>query len=843
MTITRDGPWAKLARDGDTLVAALPLVDHSLDVGAAMALVVEAWRGPLDAAAGRTLSEQDHARLCALAALHDIGKANRGFQAKIDPGTTVKVGHTAPVAALLNHSVLKQGRAAGMIRDLIRDWRAREHVAAVMAHHGRPLSAFHQRAAIDTSAWTGHVAHWWVQEDDPAEAIVPVIEAVRARWPLAWEAGPPLPDAPRLVALFAGLVTLADWLGSDTRRFPVTEPYGAAREPMRQAEARAAAGARGFLPLHTPPGDFEQAFGFPPRDFQVTAASDDLGPVALLEAETGSGKTEAALWRWLELRRRGRVDGLFFALPTRSAAVQLHARVDAVLKRVWGPHAPEAVLAVPGYLRAGDANGQALPGHAVRWDRDEPGQGERDTVPDARWAAERSLNFLAARVAVGTIDQALLGILPVRHALFRAGVLSRSLLVVDEVHASDAYMSGLLERLLDHHAAVGGHALLLSATLGAGARARLLKTRAPTLEEAEVEPYPALSGSNAALRSAAGGSRGAKPVAIEIAGLIDDAGEIAARAIAAARGGASVLVVRNSVAGAVAVAQTVADRAPELAFAVAGVATLHHGRFARDDRARLDGAVETAFGKGRAARGQVLVGTQTLEQSLDIDADFLVTDLAPIDVLLQRIGRLHRHDRGDRGAFAPARVLVLRPAERDLSVLLGRTSGARHGLGSVYPNLAQLEATLRLLEGIPEIVIPRDNRRLVERALHPDALAALVANDPAWHNHAAERSGGELASSEAARRIALDLSQPFRTLTFADVADEVATRLGARDLLVDLPAPLVSPFGGEVTRIAIPAHMARGIGVHDEPRVTGASCFAIGARRYGYDQWGLRVLT
>ncbi len=816
------------------VTATLPLVDHCLDVGAAMAVVIDGWRGPLEAAAGRVLSAQDLARLCALAALHDVGKANRGFQARIDPARP-PVGHTAPVAALLNHSVLKQGAAAAMLAALMRDWGARQHFAGVMAHHGKPLAAFHQRATIETDPWVKHVGEWVVKEDDPAALVVPVIEAVRARWPLAWEAGAMLPDAPRFVALFAGLVTLADWLGSDTRRLPVGAPHGDAREPLRVEQVRAAAAARGFVPLDTPACDFEQAFGFCPHGFQLEAAGDDLGAVALIEAETGSGKTEAALWRWLELRRRGQVDGLFFALPTRSAAVQLHARVDAMLKRVWGMDAPEAVLAVPGYLRAGDAVGQALPDHAVRWD--EPG-----AAPDARWAAERSLNFLAARVAVGTIDQALLGILPVKHALFRAGVLSRSLLVVDEVHASDSYMAGLLERLLAHHIAVGGHALLLSATLGAAARATLLGGVVPPLEEAEVQAYPTLSGSSATLRPAAGAAGAAKRVAVEVAGLIGDAEAIATQAVEAAHAGASVLVVRNSVAGAVAVAQAVAARAPELAFAVNGVATLHHGRFARDDRERLDQAVEAAFGKGRAARGQVLVGTQTLEQSLDLDADFLITDLAPIDVLLQRIGRLHRHRRDDRGAFSQARVLVLRPAERDLSVLLGKGSGARQGLGSVYPNLVQLEATLRVLEQSPEIVIPRDNRRLVERALHPAALAAISAEGAAWHNHAAERAGGELASAEAARRIALDLSQPFRTLTFADVVEAVVTRLGARDLLIDLPEPIASPLGGAVTRIAIPAHMARGIGPRDQPHVIGAHAFEVGSRRFGYDQWGLHAL-
>lgn len=362
------------------------------------------------------------------------------------------------------------------------EWGAEQHSAAVMAHHGSPLAEFAEEANLNI--WSKHNARWWLHPDgDPAAAVLPLIDAVRARWPLAWETGPLLPAAPRFVALFAGLVTLADWLGSDTRRFPVDGPHGSERMAMRAEAAVAAAGARGLLRLDTPDAEFGKVFGNAPYPFQQAAAGD-LGPVALIEAETGSGKTEAALWRWLALRRAGKVDGLFFALPTRSAAVQLHARVDAMLTRLWGEAGPRAVLAVPGYLRAGDVDGQALPDYAVRWDDGATGE--------ARWAAERANRFLAARVAVGTVDQALLGALPVKHALFRSSVLARSLLVVDEVHASDAYMTGLLERLLDQHVAAGGQALLLSATLGAAARAKLLRQPCPSPEEAEAVPYPAL---------------------------------------------------------------------------------------------------------------------------------------------------------------------------------------------------------------------------------------------------------------------------------------------------------------------------------------------------------------
>ncbi|MEP9400811.1 CRISPR-associated helicase Cas3' [Sphingomonas sp. VNH70] len=837
MTVSMQTPWAKLVRDEDgRVVAALPLVDHCLDVGVAGERVLAAWRASLEAVAGRTLTAQDMARLAALMALHDLGKANRGFQARIDPKRE-KIGHTAQVSALLFQSKLRNGEAARALAGLIEDWGAWQCFAAAMAHHGRPIDVL--RTPEDSTRWTGHTDCWWPKHDgDPAAALLPLLAAVRARWPLAFEDGPPLPDAPGFAALFAGLVTLADWLGSDTRRFPVEGPYDDDRVAMRETAAREAAAARGFVPLPTPDADFAAALAFPPYPFQSDAAAADLGQVALIEAETGSGKTEAALWRWLELRRRGAVDSLYFALPTRSAAVQLHARVNAMLRRVWGDHAPEAVLAVPGYLRSGDANGQALPDYAVRWDSE-----KGDDAGDSRWAAERANRFLAARVAVGTIDQALLGVLPVRHALFRAGVLSRSLLVVDEVHASDAYMTGLLERLLDHHVAAGGHALLLSATLGAEARARLLKTPLAPVAAAETLPYPALSGRGVSLRPAAGAERAQKRVTVDTAGLLGEPDAVAARAVAAARAGAAVLVVRNSVGGAIAVAQAVVQQAPDLAFRVEGVPTLHHGRFARDDRELLDTAVGRLFGKGRSGGGRVLVGTQTLEQSLDIDADFLITDLAPMDVLLQRIGRLHRHARDDRGAFAQARVLVLRPEERDLGKLLV-TRRPPHGLGSVYPDIVQLEATLALLEAGADIVIPRDNRRLVERALHPDVLSAIAAaRGTPWINHRAEHSGKNVAERQTAGTVALDLTKPFTDLVFPADGEVLATRLGARDLLLDLAEPLTGPFGQAISRISVPEWMLRGVSANPAVERIDDRSFAVGGKAFRYDNWGLQPLT
>ena len=170
-------------------------------------------------------------------------------------------------------------------------------------------------------------------------------------------------------------------------------------------------------------------------------------------------------------------------------------------------------------------------------------------------------------------------------------------------------------------------------------------------------------------------------------------------ALRAAEDGAKVLVIRNTVGAAIATAQaleTAAGCSHPALFRVAGVATLHHGRFAPIDRQLLDAAVETALGKASPAAARVVIGTQTLEQSLDLDADLLITDLCPVDVLLQRIGRLHRHARARPPGFAEPQAIVLTPRTRDLLPLL-RGGRGRHGLGLVYEDARIIEATWRLL--------------------------------------------------------------------------------------------------------------------------------------------------
>ncbi len=504
------------------------------------------------------------------------------------------------------------------------------------------------------------------------------------------------------------------------------------------------------------------------------------------------------------------------------------------------------VLAIPGQVGADDARGHPLPDFGFEWN-DNP----NETTQQQRWAAEHPKRFLAAQIAVGTIDQVLLAAIATRHAHLRGTALLRHLLVVDEVHASDRYMETLLGNLLNGHTQAGGHALLLSATLGAGMHARLLGTPCPALTTAEAVPYPALSwaeGGQAKFHHVPSAGA-AKQVRLDATALIDNPAAVAALALDASEAGAKVLVIRNTVGAAIATAQALESAvgvSHPVLFRVGGVATLHHGRFAPADRRSLDSAVEAALGKASTTDARVVIGTQTLEQSLDLDADLLITDLCPVDVMLQRIGRLHRHPRRRPGKFSEPRTVVLTPAIRDLLPLLSGGRG-RHGLGRVYDDARVTEATWRLIVAEPCWRIPAMNRHLVEQATHPEKLAAieaeLRARDRAWEGVLNQHYGRDIASAQQAGMGLLDRSAPFSAFRIPE-GEQWASRLGAKDLLMELPAATRGPFGDPIGTIRVPQFLAGDATADDVAEVVSTTdrslLVRLGPTLLRYDRFGLR---
>ena len=868
MCVEIDGrAFGKLDRDGNEVVVGWhSLIDHMTDVAACFNRIsnCHSIRRALDVSATRVLTEIDIARLTVLAFLHDLGKANSGFQAKrwkseadIPSGWPVRIhaGHGAEAFKLFAEP--SAADAFAPLADQLCTWGDSCDclLIASISHHGRPVK---EGQGIDRKIWKSSPGVY-----NPSATLQEIAARAPAFYPHAFDpGGEPLPGAPAFAHLFAGLVQLADWLGSDTRFFPFTEPGEdrAITAPRRAAEAVAAIGLdaddwRSALVARAP--SFTTTFDVAAaRPIQAAMDDDTLGPLVILESETGSGKTEAALWRFISLFQAGLVDSLYFALPTRVAATQLYKRVTDTIDRLWPENPPLAVRALPGYVCADGSDATPLADFKVLW-ADDPG----DDQASRRWAAESAKRFLAAPIAVGTVDQALLSALQVRHAHLRYSLLARSLLVVDEVHASDAYMTVLLERLLRTHLGCGGQALLLSATLGSSARSRYVALVAKTpakrghampFAAACQAPYPAISDSQR-IRAAEGIGQ-TKEVCWTARDLIDSPEQIAQLAIDAAAQGAKVLIIRNTVPAAIATLAALekSGAEPGWLFRVNGVVTLHHSRFSRQDRPQLDAAIGTQLGKRRPCGALIVVGTQTLEQSLDIDADLLITDLCPMDVLLQRIGRLHRHARpveARPGPFRGALAWVLTPKDHDLSPMLTR---AQHGLGrfhdggGVYADLRILEATRSLIGERPHITIPDDNRHLVESATHADRLQEIEDRlGESWKAHGQKIEGDTGAQRTVGHLHALDVDREFGKEEFPkDV--QIATRLGAQDRVVHFENQQ-GPFGLALKELPIRHFLLpKGLSPDLEPTEIGndGKCitFRLGQARFRYSRLGLEHL-
>ncbi len=880
--------WAKASPYRTRGPERIHLLEHHLaDVGACFeALIAQPTiRRRLAQSGGLTeLDDATIARLSLLAAMHDVGKVNVGFQTQVwrnddHPAAARpphRAGHVADLAPVLANRDKDTAEwffnALGWWDEALDTWddAGGETVCALfvaaLSHHGRPLQLEGDRSA-NPRIWRAYGGL------DPRDQVRHIGGLVREWFPAAFAPGAsPLPSAPAFQHMFLGLCTLADWMGSNECWFhycdaPRDDYIDHARKQARDAVKEVGLDLAAQRARFAGGPEFETLFpGYAPNAVQRAAAeSAPLGErVVIIESETGSGKTEAALWRFARMYEQARVDGLYFALPTRAAAKQLHERVEAFTERMFAAERPSVVLAVPGYDAGAGAEAAALPQHNAEYhEHDKP-----DRV-DQPWASERPKRFLAAQIAVGTIDQAMMGALQVRHAHMRAACLARNLLVVDEVHASDAYMTRIIKALLDAHCEAGGYALLMSATLGSVARRQWLSTRqrrsddAPPLEVAIDASYPAVSAFSRGGDAPAGVGENAqeKAVCVEALPLMGGFPATAKLALEAARNGAKVLVVRNTVSSALDTQRALEAEAAEadgaLLFALGGVRAPHHGRFAQGDRRLLDSELEARLGKDRSpSDGLVVVGTQTLEQSLDIDADLLITDLCPMDVLLQRIGRLHRHERDARPAgYAEPRCIVLTPDSADLSPLLDKKSRPlSNGLGprgKVYEDVRVLEATRRLIAEHSEWHIPAMNRMLVERATHPHALKKIVEEKgEAWLVHANNVEGGEFADGLTAANAIVKRNLSFfsdnRDVLFPSDEERIRTRLGDEGIDVDLDSPQPSPFVGAppVHRLSIPVRWMSGERVEGavpaEYSQDGGFAFAVGEHRFHYDRLGLR---
>ena len=728
-----------------------PAVYHMLDVAAVAEILLS----------GAEYPTQVRDAFALLVGLHDLGKVGNGFRAMIREGRKQQVLHWEMSEAWLSDD-------DWLARRLQADpYVMRALAAAVSGHHGRPsrqAELFFSRMRQSSGA-------------EAATDVAAIVRDVAALWPGASLDGLTRRQAVRLGWWLAGLTNVADWVGSNADWFPAHEAEASLTEYLELARDR----ARQFVPVAGLGGAEALAgplFEFQPRPMQVAAAGADLpeGPVlAVIEDETGAGKTEAAVILAQRMLLAGKGRGLFFGLPTMATADAMFGRAASFAGRLMRD--PTMTLA---HGRAG----LSVPFRDLVAGRAEAGE----DVTATAWLADNNRRALLADIGIGTIDQALLAVMRARFSALRFWGLSSKILIVDEAHEiqGDGYMAVLLETLLRVHAGQGGSAILLSATLPVAARDRLNLAFAEgagrQVRTDASRAYPALSVNGAvqgvrALDSAKGiVGIGRLPKFDNALNILEDS----------SKEGAACLWVRNAVDDAIQAVEALRVRA-----------SLLHARFALCDRKRIEAAELARFGRDGVDRaGRVLVATQVVESSLDLDFDVMVSDLAPMAALIQRAGRLWRHmDRRPQNTRPrPSPVLhVLSPDPDQVADDLWLRRVLDRG-AFTYPLDLQWRAA-RAIFSAGSIDAPGGLRDLIEAGLTDGELPQVL--DQAER----DRIGKSYAQSDLAEQNLINLASPYRRIKgFSDEAD-FPTRLGREQralVLARITDKGLLPLEGEV---------------------------------------------
>lgn len=712
--------WAKT--DPVSGKPALTVRDHCLQVGA----VAEQVRTLLPSACFHLVPEG----MVTLAAAHDIGKISPGFQLKARPHWNFE-GAAGSDFYEGNHSKVSQSHLGSALATKPFDW-----VLAAGGHHGKYPSASGRLPRIKEGGleWPTLLRTELLLE---LEAVFGELHASD------------IPKGPH-VHWLTGFTTFADWIGSDTRWFPLAAGEALTDRETPASARDSAAKAVADLGWHRREVHAGRAFGtlFPgvksPRPLQeaLIAAVDSPG-LYIVEAPMGVGKTEAALAacyrRWTEGDERG----LYFALPTQLTSNRIHERVSAFLDQVVSDPSTLALV------------------HGNAWMNPDRVLTIQPTAGDVEGAADLSDWYASGRKALlagfgtGTIDQAIMSCLPVKHSALRLFALSGKVVIIDEVHSYDPYTSALVDRTVTWLLEVGCTVIVLSATLSAERRKSLV-VAAGAEERDAPSAYPLIT-------KVARSARHPEPVPVDAQDLppsrirIEQASDaIWHELAAAAESGACVVIIRNTVA----LAQETYRRMKSLCRDRGIDFGLLHSRFPRFQRDEDEATWMEKLGKGGEVRpnGCILVATQVIEQSVDIDADLLVTDLAPVDLILQRIGRLHRHQRPRPAGFEQPRCVVLMP-EVDWDADGKSIQAALGPSAFVYPPFSLFQAA-RVISGLgaPTITLPHDIRPLVEESCR--VVDPLPSGAAFWR--------GELAKLTDRMLRTATLSDPFHSPTEDD---------------------------------------------------------------------------
>ncbi|QDT37594.1 CRISPR-associated helicase Cas3' [Stratiformator vulcanicus] len=758
MSVSQSQFWAKLGRDGVYPDDAHPVICHCIDVGGCAQVL---WDEGLSEGVKRHwsecvgLDETTTGRWTAFfSAVHDVGKVSPDFQYGRAPepqknAIRRSLGLSEMSGSRPHAEISGRALLPWLVETL--KWlepKARRVSQVVAGHHGIVPS----HVDVKSSARDWHASR--VELLDELARFFKVAELNR-----------PQPRDGAWWLFLAGLISVADWLGSQKLQFP---PAGIqvdlqAYVAGSQERCRSAVEATGWLNRDGGRADvvgLTDLFPFisEPRPLQTFVAEiatelADRPSLTIIEAPMGEGKTEAALFLADVFQHAAGRRGFYVALPTQATSNGMLPRIENFLAERYPRQSIDLQL-IHGGASLSEAFEEMVRRSEDRalfnpvYGDDEEADESRGAVVAEAWFASDKRQALLAPFGVGTVDQAMLAVLQTKFHFVRLLGLSGRTVILDEVHAYDAYMSTIQSRLLRWLRSLGSPVVLLSATLPAGRRRELIAAwqgrnvddvtipdeaypRVTSVTDAKSEPRAHHFAWNKALE------RTVRLGEVSASGLAEQLGK-------ALSGGGCAAVICNTVGSAQRLFDDLCaagfspidlpddwsrnDPIPE------GDLLLFHARFPFGRRQQIEEAVLRKFGKGEAIKTGtgsvqfegtrprcVLVATQVIEQSLDLDFDLMISEWAPVDLLLQRAGRLHRHFRTPRPEQVQTpRLLLVEPTELSASGVPSFGSFEDDGNGKgVYARHVLLRTWLVLKER-SQIALPVDIEPLVEAVYADD---------------------------------------------------------------------------------------------------------------------------
>jgi CRISPR-associated endonuclease/helicase Cas3 len=602
-----------------------------------------------------------------IAASHDIGKVSPTFQEKLYRGTDGYRNNTKPGLEKFHPESERQwGGHAGVSQAAAQYLKLGKYIPEILGQH-------HGYSPNVTNLATDEVFGGSAWQQRREELVIGLKSALQTEFPVVTD---------ELQArVLAGFTTVSDWIGSGSLFDVPTEDW--------QPRIKQALDTAGFVqPTLKQELSFAEIFGFQARDVQQCFIEQVKQPgVYVLEAPMGLGKTEAALYAAYRMLNTNQATGIYFALPTQLTSDKIHERVSEFLMQI---------------LDSNSSHQQPLLLHSNAWLKTELG---KEGNPGGSWF-QASKRGILAPFAVGTIDQALMAVMNVKHGFVRTFGLAGKVVILDEVHSYDSYTGTILDELVKALRQLHCTVIILSATLTEHRRSILLNSASTN------KSYPLISAMPKTGGVIEQTVQNIDDVSVAVRQCQED-NEAIEEALMRAEQGQQVLWVENTVAEAQHIYLLLAARdcSPKIQCG------LLHSRFLKTDRELNENYWTGLYGKDgkvddieRDQCGRILVGTQVLEQSLDIDADFLVSRFAPSDMLLQRIGRLWRHDNTLRPAGAKREVWLLAP---ELANAIGNPEKFFGKTAKVYSPYV-LCRSLQVWQDRQQIAIPGQIREIIE---------------------------------------------------------------------------------------------------------------------------------